>query len=95
MVTTHTITMKPLHPLGGASRGGNKSYIGKYTSQRVDPSALIQLSPSLDTVWVDVKNIKTAKPMNLNGGTLSTGLLQVSSTNTTANTGVVVLAVGR
>lgn len=95
MVTTHTITVKPLHPLGGASRGGHKSYVGDYTSQRVDPGALIQLSPSLDVLYVDIVDGKTSRRVTLSGGTASTGLLQVSTANVTCNTGVAVFAVGK
>lgn len=95
MVTTHTVNMKPLHPLGGASRGGLKSYVGKYTTESVHAHSYLQLSPNLNVSFVEVCEATNLNdiPLATSGSTASTGTLLLGAT--TASTGVVVFAIGK
>lgn len=94
MVTTHTVYMKPLVPLGGADRAGRKVYFGKYTTEIVDTNAELQLSPTLNVSYIQVVEATNLHNIGVAavGNTATTGLFKAL---TTATTGVIVMAIGK
>ena len=96
MASTHTVILKPLVPVGGSSRGGWKSYIGKYTTMRVVAGGILKLSPALNVISAEVKDAVTNDHIPISStasASASTGFLVTATTE--APNGVSVLVIGK